>query len=100
MQPIAEKFLLNDFYFYGQSHQLFRVGRLGVCYGHRAQSTGHRAQGTGHRARGTEHRAQSTGHRAQGTGHRARGTEHRAQSTGRRHGTKERYAVINRTSLN
>ena len=79
MQPIAEKFLLNDFYFYGQSHQLFRVGRLGVCYGHRAQSTGHRAQGTGHRARGTEHRA---------------------QSTGRRHGTKERYAVINRTSLN
>jgi len=40
MQPIAEKFLLNDFYFYGQSHQLFRVGRLGVCYGRRAQGAG------------------------------------------------------------
>ncbi len=54
MQPIAEKFLLNDFYFYGQSHQLFRVGRLGVCYGRREQ--------------GTEHGAQSTGRRAQGAG--------------------------------
>ncbi len=84
MQPIAEKFLLNDFYFYGQSHQLFRVGRLGVCYGRRARGAGRGAQGAGHRARGTGLRAQSTGHRAQSTERRA----------------KERYAVINRTSLN